>query len=136
MKDLEYKVDAALLAHHKKVEDLIVYDGPVLSHFVNPAGEHFLYYWIDETEQGYQWLIFKIEISLLNDYLSGTLSLKQILLHESVPLYYTANTSKSSLELFEDVTLINKAALPAEYLPGDDSYYTFSAPKTYNGSKK
>ena len=140
MKDLEYKVDAALLTHHKKVEDLLVYDGPVLSHFVNSAGEHFLYYWVDETEQCYQWLIFKIEISLLNNYLTGAQSLREILLHESIPFYYTADTSKSSSDLVENiwgnVRLINKGALPADYLPGDGSYYTFSLPKTYNGSGK
>ncbi|HEY5750947.1 MAG TPA: DUF6575 domain-containing protein [Chryseolinea sp.] len=140
MKDLEYKVDAALLTHHKKVEDLLVYDGPVLSHFVNPAGDHFLYYWVDETEQYYQWLIFKIEISLLNNYLTGALSLREIMLHETIPFYHTADTRKSSGELvenvWENVRLINKGALSADDLPGDGSYYTFSLPKPYNGLGK
>ena len=136
MKGLDYKIDVALLAHHKKVEDLIVYDGPVLSHFVSPAGQHFLYYWMDETETSYQWLICKVEPALLSDYLHGALSLKELFLHESIKSFYTADSSKSSGELFENVRLLNKEELSVDYLPGDGSYYTFTHPKPRNGSAK
>lgn len=44
-----------------KVSDLIEFDGPLLSHFINDKNEDFLFLWCDVDQAYNRWVIFKVE---------------------------------------------------------------------------
>jgi len=69
----------------KKISDLVYYDGPLISHFMNDKNENYIFYWIDVDENYNRWLVFKIEPSDLEDYLKSNLLLIDII--EKTNLY-------------------------------------------------
>lgn len=46
----------------KKIEDLMYYDGPLLTHFRNDKGESFLLFWVDmeENRSLHRWMYMKV----------------------------------------------------------------------------
>ena len=131
MQDLGYRVSPGILAGHKKIADLISYQGPVLSHFRNAENEDFLYYWIDENEVSYRWLVFKIDIFLLKEYLSGGVTLRELISNEKIQYYLIADYTNSKNNEFENVFVLERGRLNDEYLPDTESYYLFDVPAVY-----
>jgi hypothetical protein len=43
----------------KKVEDIIEFDGPILSHFKDESGADYLYYWVDWDSTANRWLVWQ-----------------------------------------------------------------------------
>ena len=56
-----------------KIDDLIYFDGPLLSFYSNDSGDNYLYYWVDVDDFCNRWVVFSVELSELNDYLNAHL---------------------------------------------------------------
>jgi hypothetical protein len=55
----------------EKVDDLVYYDGPLLSHYSAPEGKapHYIFKYIDQDEQFDRWLVMETSLPHLYDYL-------------------------------------------------------------------
>src|SRR5437016_5084392 len=42
------------------VRDLIVHDGPLLSHLRHPSGDHYLRYWVDCDSTVNRWMLLRV----------------------------------------------------------------------------
>lgn len=62
-----------------KVSDLIYFDGPLLSHYVHKSGENYLSYWVDCDDKFQRWLVFKVGITSLQQYVDKRLSLFNVI---------------------------------------------------------
>lgn len=58
------------------IEDLIYFDGPVLSHVKDEFGREFLYLYIDDNEIVVRWLLIPINQDLIDQYKSCKTSLR------------------------------------------------------------
>ena len=62
-----------------KVSDLLEFDGPLLSHFINDKNENFLFMWCDADHLYNRWIIFKVEKYEIDKYLDDELILLDIM---------------------------------------------------------
>lgn len=52
--------------------DLIEQDGPLLSLYYNDRGDYYLLYWLDCDDRENRWMILRVDINSLYDYLNKT----------------------------------------------------------------
>jgi hypothetical protein len=109
----------------KKFADLIEFDGPLLSWYVTPEGDNYLYHWFDADHLCNRWLIFNIEITILNAYLNRELTLLTLIKKSKSGFAYMVDIDEN----LEDVNIwliVDVLSIPAQFLPNHDSYYEFS----------
>ena len=113
------KLDKFPLKNLIKVADLIYFDGPLLSHFRSEYGDNYLYYWFDANENFNRWLVFRVADKSLNDYLSGEVSLRELVENPWDGFVYLVDIDDDlgfhNLQMVQD--------LPSSYLPKADSYF-------------
>jgi hypothetical protein len=101
-----------------KVGDLVNYQGPLLSLFSNKKGELYLYDWSDSDNKYNRWLIFRISLEQLIQYLNKNLSHYQI-----IKTYYTDCIYSVDLDNdlnYNNIVRLNVDEIPEEYLPDKD----------------
>jgi hypothetical protein len=103
-----------------KIDDLIYFDGPLLSFYANDGGDNYLYYWVDVDDFCNRWVVFPVELAELNDYLNGKITLYS-LVNSSLTGYIV--DLDDDLET-QNVLLIQISDLPADYLPEINSIYS------------
>ena len=113
------KLDTFPLKNLTKVADLIYFDGPLLSHFKNEYGDNYFYYWCDVNENFNRWLIFRVADKSLNGYLSGAISLRELIEKPSDGFVYLVDID-DDLE-FHNLQMVQD--LSDDYLPEADSYF-------------
>ncbi|MBI3467803.1 MAG: hypothetical protein HY000_32745 [Planctomycetes bacterium] len=98
------------------MRDLIYFDGPLLTQYVNDHGEHFLYYWCDRDDVSHRWMLVRVaEQTILR------------LLHRFIPLDFVIPAgSQDDFVYFVDVMsggdiaavwLTKIARVPDDYRP-------------------
>ncbi|NDP22609.1 MAG: hypothetical protein GZ091_16230 [Paludibacter sp.] len=102
-----------------KIDNLIYFDGPLLSFYTNDDGDNYLYYWVDVDDFCNRWMVFPVELAELNDYLN-----------EKTTLYSLINRSLTGyvLDLDDNLEAVNTfliqiSDLPEDYLPEIKSIY-------------
>lgn len=78
-----HAVPADFFSSLQKEEDLVWYDGPLLSLFRDPAGDAWLLLWVDveDGEHGWnRWLCVRVSEDRLASYRSGALGLCEMIL--------------------------------------------------------
>lgn len=110
----------------KHVEDLIEYEGPLLSHFTDKDNIDWLYYWTDCDATTNRWLVTTVDHAMLtalgqalaNDDNCRVVScMRSILLKPyELPLYVLDNSNDSYTW-----SMTERSSLPEQYLPGDPS---------------
>lgn len=108
------------LENYTKIEDLIFYDGPILSSFMDKNNIFHLCLWVDFDKIKNRWMFFNTSRYLLNQYLKGKISLDRIV---------KANISVYFLDIKEDFKNIDgkivfKENIPSDYMPEDSYFYT------------
>lgn len=105
----------------KKVRDLEYFDGPLLSEYRHPHGDHYLYYWCDCNDSVNRWMLLRVsEASILR------------LANLFVPLdYVIPNACQDDYVYFVDVdsngatlrvTLTGTLQIPDDYRPASGAY--------------
>ena len=103
-----------------KIGDLVNFQGPLLSLFSNNNGELFLYHWAESDDNYNRWLIFRITLNQLLQYLNKNLS------HYNLVKTYTYYCDVIiSIDIDKDfkynnILQINMADVPTDYLPDKD----------------
>jgi hypothetical protein len=103
---------------------------PLLSHFIDENENNLLQYVIDVEDGFFQFIIFRVtELDFFN-YLNNTSTLREIILSSDKEFIYYADGHLRDFEFLEFFSFSTKN-LPAEYLPGKNSYYGFPFPDRY-----
>jgi hypothetical protein len=108
-----------------KIADLIYYDGPLLSHFISPQGESYLFYWTDVDDSYNRWMIVRVDTVSLRRYLERELSLKDIISNPNDDFVYFTDVDDEGR--FSNVKYVSTKDIPKEYMPADDSMYDFQS---------
>lgn len=111
----------------RKVADLIYFDGPFLSHYVSKSGDNYLSYWVDCDENNQRWLVFRVGINSLQNYVNKKKSLYELIKGVDDGFVYAVDISEDGTQSVPLMTFL--ADIPDEYLPTADSYFDFSYEK-------
>ena len=103
------------------VADLIYFDGPLVSLLENESGESYLYCWSDVNSVDNRWLVFRVTINSLQDYLLGKVSLRDLILNPVDDFHYAIDID-NDLEV-KNTFWILPENLPDSYVPEEDSYH-------------
>lgn len=106
-----------------KVSDLIYFDGPLLSHFISPNGDNYLFFWCDVDDVVNRWIIFRTDIPTIQKYIEKKISLKEVLSHPIDGLVYIADIDADII--YRSIQLILSEEIPSEYIPSQDSFFNF-----------
>jgi hypothetical protein len=121
MENIEiYKTDS-LDFKLKRKGDLLYYEGPLVSHFVNieHPTQHYLYKWCDFDSNCNRWAIFKVSVDALLDFLTGKLTLLQLVRKNPYIFFVDLDAHLNPQNTFVCPT----AKIPEDYLPTEDSFY-------------
>lgn len=101
-----------------KVGDLVNYQGPLLSLFSNEKGELYLFDWSDNDAQYNRWLVFRVRLNQLLQYLNKNISHHQLISTCLSDCIYSVDMDN---ELnYNNVIRLNADEIPEEYLPDKD----------------
>lgn len=111
-------------AGFKKVSDLIYFDGPLLSHYIDHNGDNYLFMWIDSNSSFNRWLYFRIDNNTLSLYLAKELSLREVIIRQANPICFMVDIDNQVN--YHNNKVIIWDNFPMDLLPDADSYYEFS----------
>ncbi len=100
----------------RRIQDLVHYDGPILTQYLHPRGDHYLYYWCDCDDRLNRWMVLRVaEANVLR------------LVNRFVPLdYVIPGECRDDYVYFvdmdadgetESVMLVATSAIPGSYAP-------------------
>jgi len=115
------KLPALPLVGLETVRDLEHFDGPLLTHFRHPRGDHYLYYWCDCDEHVNRWMVMRVgEANIIR------------LINRFVPLdYVIPKECQDDFAYFVDidgagqvlqVVMLGIDGIPGEYIPAQGAY--------------
>lgn len=113
-----------------RMEDIIYLDGPILTHYLDGNGRDILFYWVDFSESVNRWLVFNIENNELFNYLSGGISLQSLIKEIVTPFVFLVDLDE--MGNYSNCIILDSFNIPANYIPGDDSFYTTGMPIVYD----
>lgn len=114
-----------------KYHDLLYFDGPILSHFLDSHQRHVLFYWtgFDEGRLAHRWLVWRSELSWILDYLNRRISLLELLRKCGGEYYYLVYMDNELNHQHIDVCEFGEISF--EYLPPPAVYYDLAIPERY-----
>ena len=107
----------------RKMADLITFDGPLLSHYVSPKGDDYLFYWVDRDSQNNRWLVLRVSLASLQKYIGKKITLLELIETPNDGYLYSVDIDNDIH--YHDIKLVQPSAIPEDYLPEADSYYEF-----------
>jgi len=103
------------------VQDLVSYDGPLLSHYEHPEGDDYLYYWCDCDSKHNRWMILRVSEASILRLTSGF-----------VPLDFVIPSGcRDSFVFLQDIgadenivatRLVERSNIPKDYRPKSGAY--------------
>lgn len=116
----------------RRIQDLEYFEGPLLSHFVHPHGEHYLYYWCDCNGPTNRWMVLRVSEASILRLVNGFLPLDLII----------PSACRDDFVYFVDVlpeggsttTLVSLSSIPECYRPEPGSYLKLSRPSRMDDS--
>lgn len=115
------------LAELSKVSDLIYFDGPFLSHYVHSSGDNYLSYWVDCDESTQRWLVFRVGLIVLQNYLNQKISLYELMKQIDEGFVYLIDVFQDGTKSVPTIVFLKD--IPDDYFPEVDSYFDFSLEK-------
>lgn len=112
-----------------KVEDLIYYDGPLLSHYCTDAGKHYLFSYVDGDDTANRWVVNEVTVAHLYDYLTNNRTLHDIFQQDYNTKILVVDTDGEGE--FTQVSIVSCVDLAADYLPDEESYFELAMPPSY-----
>jgi len=110
-------------SHLTKVTDLIYFDGPLLSHYIDNSGENYIFYWIDVNSTFNRWLFFRVDLNLLQDFVNKKIPLYDLILNRSELFLYSVDIDTD--DQYSNIRLVLTKDLDTSYLPSQKSFYEF-----------
>lgn len=104
-----------------KISDLIYFDGPILSFYIDSHNNSYLFYWVDSLDGFNRWMIIPTSIMEVNNYLNKRITLYD-LITSKLSVFISDVDNRAN---FEHVYLCLTADLDYLYLPERESIYDF-----------
>jgi len=103
--------------------DIMEFDGPILSHYVDQRQKNYLLYTLDyEGTTGFSiWLLFKISVTNLSDYLNLKVTLLELINISSNQIGYLVWCDKKGNH--RKYKIINISHIPEKFLPTKESFF-------------
>lgn len=108
----------------EKIEDIIYFDEPILTHLKLNEKDYFLYL-VDNLEKSDVFLLFQIDEDLIFEYLTKNKSLREIILNTN----FISVLEKDFNGSIVDSKIAMPISLPEDYLPIVDSFIEFNPVK-------
>jgi hypothetical protein len=103
----------------QKREDLVEYEGPLLSLFADPkTGGLYLVSWMDCDNWTNKWLVFNATATAVLGFKDGVITLKECI--EQATLLFFINLDKDLIVV--DIRETTAEGIPADLMPGDESF--------------
>jgi hypothetical protein len=101
--------------------DLIFFEGPVLSHFIDEHGDDYFMRWCEMDESANRWLLLQISKEQLIKHLSGKTSFLSLIKRtESGAVYFLDIDNNID---YKHIKHVEVGRIPEQYLPEKDSYF-------------
>ncbi len=75
----EIKGEPCSLPPMEWVDDLIYFNGPILSHYRTFEGNHYLWYWCDVDDTAHRWLVLEVSIETIEDLSAGKIEVGAVI---------------------------------------------------------
>lgn len=113
----------------KKISDLVSFEGPVLSHFIDSSDNNILYYWVDQNDKLNRWLVWFVSSTDILSYLSKEITLLELIKKANNSIYFLVDIN-DDIDV-EKTVLLGFNDLPESYLPSNESYFLDNMPDMY-----
>lgn len=113
--DMSFVDGLSLMSH------IYYFEGPLLSHFKNKAGDDFLYQWADSDALCNRWLLIPVESLCLRDFFRGHITQRQLALHTTNEHIWIVDLDDNISPQF--VGKLSSQLIPESYLPSPNSYF-------------
>lgn len=109
--------------------DLLVHEGPLLSHVVNEENnkEHYFYKWTDCNDTLNRWLIFKVSERDLIIFFEKKINLLQLILKN--PFVYFLDVDDNIQPIHTSISQTTN--IPSDYLPSKNSFFDIDEYESY-----
>lgn len=103
--------------------NLIMQDGPLLSLYYNDKGDYYLFYWLDCDEKVNRWMVMRVDMKSLCQYLNKERTLLQLIQKPSDSFVWIVDIDGHGRQIRSEALPFN--LIPSDYLPCEDSWFEF-----------
>lgn len=103
--------------------NLIEQDGPLLSLYYNDNGDYYLFYWLDCDDTTNRWMVIRVGLNILYQYLHKERTLLQVIESPSDSFVWVIDLDSTGNQT--NTEAVPLSCLPLDYLPDKDSYFDF-----------
>lgn len=105
-----------------RVDDLIYFDGPLLSTYKKEDGSLFLILWTDNSTTDNRWCVIPVEDETLTSFLDKEITLRDVI-NKTEDVIFKDIYSEGDEQLERQVKKVLVKDIPEEYMPTSDSYF-------------
>lgn len=105
-----------------RVDDLIYFDGPLLSTYKKEDGSLFLILWVDNTATDNRWCVIPVEDEALTSFLDKEITLRDVI-NKTENVIFKDLYSEGNELLERQVKKVLVKDIPEEYMPTNESYF-------------
>ena len=105
-----------------RVDDLIYFDGPLLSTYKKEDGSLFLILWVDNTATDNRWCVIPVEDETLTSFLDKEITLRDVI-NKTENVIFKDLYSEGNELLEREVKKVLVKDIPEEYMPTNESYF-------------
>lgn len=105
-----------------RVDDLIYFDGPLLSTYKKEDGSLFLILWVDNTATDNRWCVIPVEDETLTSFLDKEITLRDVI-NKTENVIFKDLYSEGNELLECQVKKVLVKDIPEEYMPTNESYF-------------
>lgn len=131
-----HKVNSLPYRNLSQREDLLYYNGPLLTLFTEGDSKHVVFYWCDSDSEANRWLVFEIGERDVQPLRDETISLRE-LTDKCSHVYFV--DIESGLQ-YREVRELHPSSIPPSYLPearmgGDTDFYSMKSSIKVRGAR-
>lgn len=119
---LELKGDNVKSESLIRVDDLIYFDGPLLSTYKKEDGSLFLILWTDNSTTDNRWCVIPVEKETLASFLNKEITLRDVINKKEEVVFKDLYLEKDEL-LERQAKKVLVKDIPEEYMPTSESYF-------------
>lgn len=119
---LELKGNDVKIEKLIRVDDLIYFDGPLLSTYKKEDGSLFLILWVDNTATDNRWCVIPVEDETLTSFLDKEITLRDVINKTEDVIFKDLYSERDEL-LERQVKKVLVKDIPEEYMPTNESYF-------------
>ena len=105
----------------QKLGDLLWFEGPILSHFIDGKKEDYFIFWTDQLTDCNRWLLFKVSEYGLRMFFFKKKSVRELFLDTPAGAAWMVEIDTDAN--WRQHNSVDVRALPADLLPGEKSFF-------------